>query len=230
MRKSFRPHEIVTYMQRTFAKSRKRLDKAITKSFLYPDLRTLPSVPGKESQIHLFQGDCLLAVEQFGNKKEKTVLLDFASDTNPGGGWRGNQRGTQEESICKRSSLGVTLENATFPIPHHGAIWIPDVLVLPKGTCEKKELWCSVIAAALRGGAEGTFLQMKTDGILKLAAKQQADTVILGSWGCGAFGNELEALVRAWKSSITRCSGTVKNIVFAVMERDMAVYENILCL
>lgn len=38
------------------------------------------------------------------------LVLDFASDSNPGGGWRGGQRGTQEEALCRCSSLGVTLE------------------------------------------------------------------------------------------------------------------------
>ena len=37
-------------------------------------------------------------------------VLDFASDSNPGGSWRSKQQGTQEEELCRCSSLGICLE------------------------------------------------------------------------------------------------------------------------
>eukprot|EP00966_Prymnesium_polylepis_P183503 4252632-Prymnesium_polylepis.1 len=40
----------------------------------------------------------------------RVAVLDFASDSEPGGGWRGGQQGTQEESLCRSSSLGRALE------------------------------------------------------------------------------------------------------------------------
>ena len=34
------------------------------------------------------------------------AVLDFASDSNPGGSWRSKQQGTQEEALCRASTLG----------------------------------------------------------------------------------------------------------------------------
>ena len=48
--------------------------------------------------------DAALAATKDSSKAP--CVLDFASDTCPGGGWRTKQQGTQEESLCRRSSLG----------------------------------------------------------------------------------------------------------------------------
>lgn len=45
-------------------------------------------------------------------------VLDFASDSKPGGGWRTKQQGTQEESLCRRSSLGCCLEEHHRRVGH----------------------------------------------------------------------------------------------------------------
>ena len=57
------------------------------------------------------------------------VVLDFASGTNPGGKWRGKQVGTQEESLCRRSNLGLLLESKKYPIPRDGLYWINNVII-----------------------------------------------------------------------------------------------------
>lgn len=52
------------------------------------------------------------ATAQKNSGCSRPLILDFASDSNPGGGWRGGQQGTQEEALCRCSSLGVALETA----------------------------------------------------------------------------------------------------------------------
>lgn len=55
--------------------------------------------PGKEmSEITV--EDTFSAVIRLRKLKYNVVALDFASGSNPGGGWRGKQRGTQEEHLC----------------------------------------------------------------------------------------------------------------------------------
>ena len=57
------------------------------------------------------------------------VVLDFASGSNPGGSWRSKQQGTQEETLCRQSNLGLLLEKEKYPIPNDGAIYVKKVKV-----------------------------------------------------------------------------------------------------
>ncbi|KAI8814140.1 hypothetical protein BJ742DRAFT_671978 [Cladochytrium replicatum] len=135
----------------------------------------------------LFRGDIISAIQHEGLRDKAPLVLDFASDTNPGGGWRGNQQGTQEESLCRSSSLGLTLENSDcYPIPWHGAVYVPDVCIVD----DESSFWVSVVAAALRPDADEDWIRTKTEGIIKFAVERVYAYVVLGAWGCGAFGND----------------------------------------
>jgi hypothetical protein len=79
-------------------------------------------------------------------------VLDFASDSEPGGGWRGNQTGTQEESLCRASSLGRALERLPYPIAAYGCAHVPDVVVFrgADGALLGEPFHVGVLAAALQ--------------------------------------------------------------------------------
>lgn len=220
-------HEVNKFINTKFPQEYKMIQIACKMTVTIKDARTLAvavkGTPAKP-EILVYKGDCLHAASH--HAAGKTAVLDFASDTNPGGGWRGKQTGTQEESICRRSTLGVTLESAKYPIALHGAIFVPYVFSLPGGIWSKDGIWISVIAASLRGGAEGKFLSEKTDGIIKMAISNGTDTLVLGSWGCGAFGNDATEVAKSWKSSIEKF-GTLKKVIFAVMKYDVKIYEEL---
>ena len=78
-------------------------------------------------------------------------VLDFASDSERGSGWRGNQAGSQEESLCRASSLGRALERLPYPIPEYGCAHIPEVCVFrdAAGALLDAPFHVGVIAAAL---------------------------------------------------------------------------------
>ena len=61
---------------------------------------------------------------------QSVAVLDFASDSEPGGGWRGSrQQGTQGETLCRASSLGHALEQLPYPLPTYGDAVVPEVVV-----------------------------------------------------------------------------------------------------
>eukprot|EP01046_Picozoa_sp_COSAG06_P067868 COSAG06_NODE_17784_length_921_cov_1.879562_1_plen_198_part_10 len=60
-----------------------------------------------EAALWLLDG---AAAEDSAEAARRPLVLDFASDSNPGGGWRGKQQGTQEESLCRQSNLGLAAE------------------------------------------------------------------------------------------------------------------------
>ena len=72
--------------------------------------------------------DTLEAVRQLGQEGilDPGVLV-FASDTNPGGSRKGANIGTQEEALCRLSTLRLAQEQLEYPIPVLGVAYIPQV-------------------------------------------------------------------------------------------------------
>ena len=121
-------------------------------------------------------------VSRSRNKQQQSsfpAVLDFASDSNPGGGCRGNQQGTQEESLCRRTSLLSSLKGLAYPIPTAGCAYAPDVAVFRASEAEGMALlppeevfWVAVIAASLRNLSDGDSFGPKQEQLVlaKMAA------------------------------------------------------------
>lgn len=158
---------------------------------------------------------------------KRVCVLDFASDSNPGGGWRGKQTGTQEEALCRASSLGRALEKLNYPISAFGMAHVPEVVVFgaADGQVLPVPFKVGVVAAALRDvGGDGqpdakqrAHLQRKVDGVLSTMASIGYDGVVLGPWGCGAFGNPPALVAEAFASALgcEHCTTAFAEICFA---------------
>jgi len=189
----------------------KELQRAIKNVRVFDDTRVI-KLSEKPSNVPMLirKGDCLRSL----GIDKKMCLLDFASDSNPGGGWRSKQQGTQEEHLCRNSSLGITLESCNkYPINTYGALFVETCYVLAPKT--KQKLSCTVIVAALRQG-DKNYIEQKTEGILKVAVANGVQNLIVGAWGCGAFGNEVDDVVSGWNKAISKFGGYFDQIVFAI--------------
>ena len=72
--------------------------------------------------------DTLEAVRQLAQDGMfNPAVLVFASDTNPGGSRKGANLGTQEEALCRQSTLRPAQEQLTYPIPLMGVAYVPQV-------------------------------------------------------------------------------------------------------
>ena len=155
-------------------------------------------------------------------------VLDFASDSNPGGSWRSKQQGTQEEALCRASSLGLKLEAHFADVGAGGympgkesCVYVPEVAVF----WVKDSGWlvpaipCAVVAAALRdvGGDVGA-LRRKVRSVLVTAAAHGHSRLVLGAWGCGAFGNDPALVAAAFRDEVRAAAarGDVEHVVFAM--------------
>ncbi len=179
-------------------------------------------------QMEITKEDTFEAVIRLIKEGHNPVALDFASGTNPGGGWRSGQQGTQEESLCKRSNLGLLLEKKKYPMPRDGAYYIPNVIISKdKNGNEINKVKCSIIASELRGIAscKSDYLQKRICSIYDLSIRHGHDVVVLGAWGCGAFketDDDVKILCEEYLKALKKYDGKIKSI-FAILTK--ANYE-----
>lgn len=161
-----------------------------------------------------------------GYPGQKVAVLNFASAVSPGGGvLRGCT--AQEESLCRISTLfpclHVPQNHERFYTPHRNAnqrlnnddcIYTPGVVVFRSddglSRLLPEEAWYQVdvvtcAAPDLRTFPAGTVTDealsrlhsQRLRRILDLAYANGAEVVILGAFGCGAFGNDPVVVAKA---------------------------------
>lgn len=113
------------------------------------------------------------------------------------------------------------------------AIYSPDVPVIREddGTLYAKPFYCSFVTCAavnakalLRNspGKRKTVLprmRSRIDRVLEIAFAHNHASLILGAWGCGAFGNDVYDIARLFAETINgRFNHCFQEIVFAITD------------
>ena len=174
------------------------------------------SVPCGVTVLH---GDVLQAAHwlMLTGGATSPCILNPASMTNPGGGYR-HGAGALEETMCRRTSLFMSLEDPwhmdssrewTYPIPEFGGIYSPRVQVvrdtealgyafLPapfEVAIVSSAAYAQPAVDILPDGTErlskslAVHTRKKIHGIFSIAHQQGHDALVLPAWGCGVFGN-----------------------------------------
>ena len=149
----------------------------------------------------------------FSKKSKPILVLNLANPVNPGGGVRRGSK-AQEEDLCRKSSLLLSLESLEASVYYKynkslntymgsDAVMItPQVEIIKdeNGDLLDESVIVSVMTCAapmLRDGMEGLTDQEYRDmvygritGMLKVAAHLGYEVLILGAFGCGAFSND----------------------------------------
>eukprot|EP01062_Namystynia_karyoxenos_P053047 TRINITY_DN42784_c0_g1_i1.p1 TRINITY_DN42784_c0_g1~~TRINITY_DN42784_c0_g1_i1.p1 ORF type:complete len:294 (+),score=62.61 TRINITY_DN42784_c0_g1_i1:71-883(+) len=210
--------------------SRRRLRQAPGRAVQHPSAPAPgPARGGARARVRLFPGDTLVAAQLLAAEVGTVpAVLDFASDTTPGGGARGDQTGTQEESVCRRSSLLPSLERpGLYPIPDAGAVYAPDIAVFraPDGGLMREPFWVGVVAASLRGAGDGELsaaelrrVELKCRCVAAVATHHGHSALVLGAWGCGAFGGSAADVAAVWRRVLADSpdAAGLSEVVFAV--------------
>src|SRR5262249_43635470 len=169
------------------------------------------------------------------------VALNFASATHPGGGFLTGSR-AQEESLARSSGLYACLAGQPMYAFHQGrrdplytsyALYSPDVPVFrtDDGTLLEEPWRCSFITAAAvnakavlqrypsRRPEIRQAMHERVHKVLAIAAVHGHDTLVLGAWGCGAFGNDAEEVAELFREALAeRFLGVFATVVFAVTD------------
>jgi len=191
-----------------------------------------------ERSVRIVTTDALTAAQFLQDAKptrriSKVCILSMASPLRPGGGVLAGAT-SQEEFLCARTTLLPSLKDSYYRLPELGGIWTSDVVVfrnaLPlgdaKGELEAGERYfVDVISAGmlrfpeLEGGDDETktlsrsdrgMVEKKMRAVLRIAAQRGVKKMVLGAWGCGAYGNPVADVAAAW-SKVLDCSTSFKN-------------------
>lgn len=176
---------------------------------------------------------------------EEPLCLNFASAKNPGGGFLSGSQ-AQEESLARSSGLYACLLPHAEMYEHNRRlssalysdhlIYSPGVPVFRDDTGQLLATPYQVAflsAPAVNAGAVRRnqpeqasqierVLEARLERVLWVARRHGHQTLVLGAWGCGVFGNQPEVVARLFAKQLLgsgRFRGQFARLVFAVYDR-----------
>jgi len=168
----------------------------------------------------------------------RPVALNFASATDPGGGFLGGAR-AQEEYLARSSGLYVCIKDNGMYAFHRSrrdhlytdyVIYSPDVPVFrhDDGSLLDEPFTVGIITcpaanasrlAPERSGEIGTAMWSRILKVLAVGVRHGHDSIVLGAWGCGAFGNDGYQIAALFHRALSEnFKGAYKQVVFAVLD------------
>ena len=180
------------------------------------------------------------ALYRFG--KGKTVLIDPASFTRPGGAYEDGSFGP-EQILCSQSNLyqvlcGVkeTFHDANCDYRRgqlftDRAAYLPDV-AFSQGAVRKADV--IAIAEPLRARALENHrserecdnaLAQRIEAFMNIAVANECETLIVGAFGCGRLGWSAEHVAGLFKAWIDEHPGALGRVVFAVPRASFDAFD-----
>lgn len=172
------------------------------------------------------------------------AVLNLASERSAGGGWQ-NGALAQEEALCYRSSLYLSLHDTYYPLPSLSAIHTSSVLVIrdamsrghallvPPTSPQDLPVTSVISVAALRYPAltadgkhfKSEFQRAETKRkirlSLRIAAGKGHTKLVLGALGCGVFGNPPGEVAKCFLEVLKEKEfqgGRWEEVVFAILD------------
>ena len=208
-------------------------------SFYGADHVHQPASKGAHStRIEVTNETTLSAHQRHLAKGHNAVSLNFASATQPGGGFLGGAR-AQEEYLCRSSALFVTIKDSPM-YEYHRDNWTPfysDAMIysedVPVFRDDQHDLLATPYLASFITSAAPlakkipphehpklpNVLFHRILKILSVAKSKGHDSLILGAWGCGAFGNDGHLVSELFHRALTvEFAGSFKEVTFAIVD------------
>ena len=189
------------------------------------------------------------------NRTARVGVLNMASMLAPGGGFLNGASG-QEASLCMCTTLLPSLSDEFYPLPDISAVYTPDVLVFRDEQAEdleKKNRWfvdcvsggtlrfpsITVDETTGRGSysndKDRDLVSEKMRAVMRIFQAKKVSKVVLGAWGCGAFGHPVGEVAAAWRKVLLGSERARKNkkgkqeawtgietVVFAIKDTGLA--------
>lgn len=214
---------------------------SVQNTTIYNSDRTFPAPSKEVTPKHIVEDlDSVSAV--FKHHSNKTALLNFASFKNPGGKFLDGAR-AQEECLCHESNLYNILSQFqnNFYTPNlkclnrslyqNKALYSKEVLFLH----DQQEMKCDVITCAapnykaahrFQGVTQKenfTVLEGRIKFIIDIAEEQQVETLILGAFGCGVFGQDPKEVAQLFKKYLDKTK-YIHKVIYAIPNSNNSNY------
>lgn len=225
---------------------KKETEHSVKNTFIYggPDLPVEPIKGNNSSNCINIAVDGLDTVKSlFEHKDGKTAVLNFASYKNPGGKYLDGSS-AQEECLCHSSNLYNVISK--FPdyykwnndhknkaLYTNRALYSKNVVFVDDSVCvygaEPIQVTADVItcaapnytAAAKYAGVDekdnNIELYSRIKFILDIAEHNKVDTLILGAFGCGVFGQDANTVASLFQLCLSSYDYHFKNVYFSVL-------------
>jgi uncharacterized protein (TIGR02452 family) len=204
-----------------------------------PDKPTKDSGKGPHStRIEVVNETTLSAGKRLIDAGCSAVVLNFASAKRPGGGFLSGAR-AQEEYLarssclyqCIRSNPMYSFHRASYdPLYSNYAIYSPGVPVIrdDNGSLLEQPYTISMITSPA-ANANRVEPQRRAEivpamwrrilKVLSLGIEHGHDCIVLGAWGCGAFGNDGREIARLFHKALSEnFRGAYRRVIFAIVD------------
>ncbi len=173
----------------------------------------------------------------------KTVVVDPCSFTRPGGAYEDGSFGP-EQILCAESNLYPVLQGCKA-LYHDGnrgfasgqlftdrALYLPDVAFVRDGDIRHADVLAipepnrSRALENHRSEREvSAALAARVEALLRIAAANGAETLIIGAFGCGPQGFAPEVAIELFRAWIAEHPGAIGHITFAVPRASFAAFD-----
>ena len=188
-----------------------------------------------DTRVQVANETTLGAARRLADAGNRPLALNFANGVQPGGGFL---RGAlaQEEVLCRSSALYATLagdpmyaahRERALPDSSDWAILSPDVPVFRRDDGSALDapwpltfLTCAApYAPGVGQPASGDLLAARIQRVLAIARAHGYAALVLGAWGCGAFGNDPQRTARDFRAALDgEFAGAFAHVVFAIAD------------
>jgi uncharacterized protein (TIGR02452 family) len=187
------------------------------------------------TRVQVTNETTLAAAKRMVESGLSPLALNFANGVVPGGGFLDGAR-AQEEVLCRSSALYHTLIGDPMYEAHRKrqqpdstdwAIYSPDVPVFRTDNGVNIHIpWllsfltCAApYAPAIGQPQSGDLLQKRILRVLSIARAYHYEALVLGAWGCGAFGNDPHRTASDFRHALeVDFNESFANVVFAITD------------
>ena len=189
--------------------------------------------------VSLIDATTSAAIFKYAQGTQKVCALNFASFTHPGGGYIIGSH-AQEEALCADSCLYNVLsefqEYYEYNKEHqHNGLYENRALYSPKVIFNSKNMKakCDILTCASpnknlfidNGNKNKKALKSRIKFILNIIREEHPDIVILGAFGCGAFGQNPKAVSNYFYEMIDEYLQEDIKVIFAIPKSNNGNYD-----
>lgn len=208
------------------------LNNVVVYTEFEPDIQTVPS---HYTPISIVNGGTVSVGYALAKEFDNVAVLNFADDVTPGGLVLSGEV-TQEENICRCTNLYRALTHPVCELSYYQynvqfkGLGSDRVIYAPKVRVFRDDVdyhfieprYFDVItcpAPSIRVSDDEIFT-VRITKIINSAIKNNVDCIVLGAWGCGAFGQNPNRIAKAFADVLNVYSDYFKKIVFAIRTND----------